>query len=60
MPRLNDDERNQAVGMLNAGMSATVLYRDTLVVLERLLSVYEDDSVSQETLPTVLEVLGHV
>ena len=23
MPRLNDDERNQAVGMLNAGTSAT-------------------------------------
>ena len=60
MPRLNDDERNQAIGMLNAGMSGTVLYRGTLVVLERLSSVYEDDSVSQETLPTVLEVLGHV
>ena len=25
MPRLNNDERNQAVGMLNAGMSATVV-----------------------------------
>ena len=27
MPRLNDDERNQAIGMLNAGMSATVVSR---------------------------------
>ena len=25
MPRLNNDERNQAIGMLNAGMSATVV-----------------------------------
>ena len=25
MPRLNNDERNQALGMLNAGMSATVV-----------------------------------
>ena len=24
MPRLNNDERNQAIGMLNAGMSTTV------------------------------------
>ena len=37
-----------------------LLYRATLVVLERLLSVYGDDSVSQETLPTVLEMVGHV
>ena len=27
MPRLNNDERNQAFGMLNAGMSATVVSR---------------------------------
>ena len=27
MPRLNNDERNQAIGMLNAGMSATVVSR---------------------------------
>ena len=25
MPRLNNDERNQAIWMLNAGMSATVV-----------------------------------
>ena len=27
MPRLNNDERNQAIGMLNAGMSGTVVSR---------------------------------
>ena len=27
MPRLNNDERNQAISMLNAGMSATVVWR---------------------------------
>ena len=27
MPRLNNDERNQTIGMLNAGMSATVVSR---------------------------------
>ena len=27
MPRLNNDERNHAIGMLNAGMSATVVSR---------------------------------
>ena len=27
MPKLNNDERNQAIGMLNAGMSATVVLR---------------------------------
>ena len=59
MPRLNNDERNQAIGMLNAAMSA-MLYRGNLVVLDRLSTVYRDDSVSQETLPTVLEVVGHV
>ena len=37
-----------------------LLYDSTLVVLERLSSVYGDDSVSQEKLPTVLEVIGHV
>ena len=37
-----------------------LLYLGTLVVLERLSNVYEDDSVSQETLSTVLEVVGHV
>ena len=25
MPRLDDDERNQAIGMLKAGMSATIV-----------------------------------
>ena len=33
-----------------------LLYRGTL----RLLSIYRDNSVSQETLPIVLEVVGHV
>ena len=37
-----------------------LLYRGTLVVLERLSSVYGEDSVSQETLLTVLEVVGLV
>ena len=59
MPRLNNDERKQAIGLLNAGMSATVESRH-LVVLERLLNVYGDDFLSQETLPTVFEVVGHV
>ena len=39
MPRLNDDERNQAIGMLNAGMSATVVSRHfgcTRKTIERL------------------------
>ena len=27
MPRLNNDERNQAIGMLNAGMSSTLVLR---------------------------------
>ena len=27
MPRLNNDERNQAIGMLNAGVLATVVSR---------------------------------
>ena len=39
MPRLNNDERNQANGMLNAGMSATVVSRHfgcTRKTIERL------------------------
>ena len=37
-----------------------LLYHSTLLVLERLSSIYGDDSVSQEMLPTILEVVGHV
>ena len=39
MPRLNNDERNQAIRILNAGMSATVLSRHfgcTRKTIERL------------------------
>ena len=39
MPRLNNHERNQAIGMLNAGMSATVVsrhFRCTRKTIERL------------------------
>ena len=39
MPRLNNDKRNQAIGMLNAGMSATVVSRHfgcTRKTIERL------------------------
>ena len=39
MRRLNNDERNQAIGMLNAGMSATVVSRHfsrTRKTIERL------------------------
>ena len=39
MTRINNNERNQAVGMLNAGMSATVLSRHfgcTRKTIERL------------------------
>ena len=36
-----------------------LLYGGTLVVLKRLSSVYGDDSKSQETLLTILEVVGH-
>ena len=39
MPRLNNDERNQAIGMLNSGMSATVvsrLFGCTRKTIERL------------------------
>ena len=55
MQRLNNDERNQAIVMLYAGMSATVVSRH-LIVLERLSSVYGDDAVSQETLPTMIAI----
>ena len=34
MPRLNNDERNQAIGMLNAGRSATVVSRKTIKRLQ--------------------------
>ena len=37
-----------------------LLYRGTLVVLERLSSIYGDDSVSQEALLIILEVIGYV
>ena len=59
MPRLNNDEQNQAIGMPNAGMSATVVSRHfdcTRKAIERLRRRF----VSQETLPTVLEVGDHV
>ena len=39
MPRLNNDKRNQAIGMLNAGMSAAVvsqLFACTRKTIERL------------------------
>ena len=39
MPRLKNDERNQAIGMLNAGISATVVSRHfgcTRKTIERL------------------------
>ena len=39
MPRLDNDERNQAIGMLNAGMSATIVSRHfdcTRKAIERL------------------------
>ena len=49
MPRLNNDERNQAIGMQNTGMSATVVSK-----------AYGDDLVSQETLSIVFEVVGHM
>ena len=55
MPRLNNDEWNQAIAVCQQ-----MLYHSTLVVLERLSSIYRDDYVSQETLPTVLEVVGHM
>ena len=37
-----------------------LLYRSTLVVFERLSSAYRDDSMSQETLLTILEVEGRL
>ena len=67
IPRLlNNDERNQAIGILNASMSATVVSRHfcctrkTIIMYYCVSNVYGDDSVSQETLPTVLKVVGHV
>ena len=39
MPRLNNDKRNQAIGMLNAGTSATAVWRHfgcTRKTIERL------------------------
>ena len=39
MPRLNNDEQNQAIGIVNAGMSATVVSRHfgcTRKTIERL------------------------
>ena len=58
MPRLNIDERNQAIGMLNAGMPAIGVLR--MYSKDDISSVYGDDCVSQETLPTALDVVGHV
>ena len=55
MPRLNNDECNQAIAVCQQ-----LLYRSTLVVLERLSSIYGDDSMSQETLPTILEVVRYM
>ena len=43
MPRLNNDEQNQAIGMLNAGMSATVVSRHfgfTRKTIERLRRLF--------------------
>ena len=48
MARLNNDERNQAIGMLNAGMSATVVSRhcgctrNTIAPLRRRFRVTEN------------------
>ena len=48
IPRLNNDERNQAIGMLNAGMSATVVLwhfgctRKTIERLQRRFHVTEN------------------
>ena len=36
MPRLNNDKQNQAIGILNAGMSASVVSRSTRKTIERL------------------------
>ena len=59
MPRLNSDEWNQAVGMLNAGMSATVVSRH-FGCTGKTIECYRDDFVSQETLSTILKMVGHV
>ena len=48
MPRLNNDERNQAIGMLNAGISASVVSwlfgctRKTIEHLQRRFRVTEN------------------
>ena len=55
MPRLNNDEWNQTIALCQQ-----LLYRSTFVVLERLSSIYGDDSMSQETLPSILEVVGRM
>ena len=59
MPRLNNDERNKAIGVLNAGTLVTVVLRHfgcTRKTIEHLWRRF----VSQKTLPTVLKVVGHV
>ena len=56
MPRLNNDEGNQPIGMLNAGMSATV-------VLRHFGLHSKDYRAFTETIlchRNVLEVVGHV
>ena len=59
MPRLNNDERNQAIGMLNAGASATVVsqlfdcIRKTIKRLQRRFRVTGN-------VADVLEVVGQV
>ena len=45
MPRLDNDERNQAIVMVNAGMSATVVLRHfdcTRKTIERLRRRFRD------------------
>ena len=55
MPRLNDDGQNQAIGMLDAGMLATIVLWGFGCTRKTI-----DHSVSQERLPTVLQVVDHV
>ena len=59
MPRLNNDERNQAVGMLNAGMLATVVSRH-FGCTWKTIEHFTDNSMPQEMLPTILEVVDHM
>ena len=47
MPRLNNDERNQVIGMLIAGMYANAVSQH--FGCTRKTSIYRDNSVSQET-----------